>query len=74
MPLQALHQKERLVGAVGVAPAADVCGILVTPRGRERRDSAHAGADCLPRTSFPGRADVGTPFSAITAPETTVAT
>jgi formamidase len=33
-----------------------------------------AGADRLPRTSLPGRADVGTPCSAITSPETTVAT
>jgi hypothetical protein len=33
-----------------------------------------AGTDCRPRTSFPGRASVGTPFSAITAPATIVAT
>lgn len=33
-----------------------------------------AGADCLPRTSLPGRAAVGTPCSAITSPATTVAT
>jgi formamidase len=33
-----------------------------------------AGAGCLPRMSLPGRAEVGTPFSAITSPETTVAT
>ncbi|WP_082570056.1 carbon-nitrogen hydrolase family protein [Mycobacterium sp. Root135] len=33
-----------------------------------------AGSDCLPRTSLPGRADVGTPFSAMTSPDTTVAT
>lgn len=36
--------------------------------------AAQAGADCLPRTSSPGRAVVGTPFSAMTSPETTVAT
>lgn len=33
-----------------------------------------AGADCLPRTSLPGRAAVGAPCSAITSPETIVAT
>lgn len=33
-----------------------------------------AGEERLPRTSLPGRAEVGTPFSAITSPETTVAT
>jgi hypothetical protein len=33
-----------------------------------------AGTDCRPRTSLPGRASVGTPFSAITSPLTIVAT
>jgi hypothetical protein len=33
-----------------------------------------AGTDCRPRTSLPGRASVGTPFSAITSPLTMVAT
>jgi formamidase len=32
------------------------------------------GGGLRPRTSLPGRADVGTPFSAITSPATTVAT
>ena len=32
------------------------------------------GALWRPRTSLPGRAEVGTPFSAITSPETMVAT
>lgn len=36
--------------------------------------SDQAGAERLPRTSRPGRAEVGTPFSAITSPDTTVAT
>ncbi len=33
-----------------------------------------AGTDWRPRTSLPGRASVGTPFSAITSPATIVAT
>jgi formamidase len=33
-----------------------------------------AGADCLPRTSLPGRAAVGTPRSEMTSPDTMVAT
>ena len=33
-----------------------------------------AGAGCLPRTSLPGRAEVGEPFSEITCPATIVAT
>lgn len=37
-------------------------------------EAGQAGAGCLPRTSLPGRAAVGTPFSAITSPDTTVAT
>lgn len=33
-----------------------------------------AGAACRPRISLPGRASVGTPFSAMTSPATIVAT
>ena len=36
--------------------------------------AVYAGAGWRPRTSLPGRASVGTPFSAITSPDTTVAT
>lgn len=43
------------------------------PRG-EWRDAGHAGAGWRPRTSLPGRAAVGTPRSAMTSPDTTVAT
>jgi len=51
-------------------PIYDGAGIQTPPWHR----ADQAGADCLPRTSLPGRAEVGTPFSAMTSPETIVAT
>ena len=76
MALQAAHQQQRFVRAIGVTPAVDVGGVLLAPRRRQRRDARHAGAGAgwRPRTSLPGRASVGTPFSAMTSPETIVAT
>ena len=76
MALQAPHQQQRFVRAVGMTPAVDVGGVLVTPRRSQWRDARHAdaGAGWRPRTSLPGRASVGTPFSAMISPETMVAT
>lgn len=51
-------------------PMYDGAGIQTPPW----HGGDQAGAGCLPRISLPGRAEVGTPFSAITSPETTVAT
>ncbi|BCI51396.1 hypothetical protein NIIDNTM18_06740 [Mycolicibacterium litorale] len=50
-------------------------GVGFTPRRSQRIDAGHAtGSGCRPRTSLPGLASVGTPRSAMTTPDTTVAT
>ena len=60
--------------APGAAPRPAVIRRNVPSTTAGPRRLGQAGADCLPRTSLPGNADVGTPFSAMTSPETTVAT
>jgi len=56
--------------------ALNVGGVPITPRRSQRRNPRHAdaGAGWRPRTSLPGRASVGTPFSAMISPDTIVAT
>ena len=44
MALQAPHQQQRFVAAIGVAPAVDVCGVGRTPRRSQRGDARHADA------------------------------
>jgi hypothetical protein len=73
----AAFQQQRFVGAVGMPPAVDAFGVLFTPWTGEWRDPlghTAAGAGLRPRTRRPGRSAVGTPFSAMIAPDTTVAT
>ena len=60
-----------LAEAITVALSVSRYGQFLVPYGTRQTET---GADCRPRTNLPGRAEVGTPFSAITSPETTVAT
>ncbi len=72
-----LWMQSRDVARIGVEALENDRGIVIAGLRRDRRSVARhgvAGAGCLPRTSLPGRASVGTPFSAITSPETIVAT